>query len=220
MLATRERAVLLVDDHPVFRAGLAQLLDQEEDLRVVGAVADHRSAMQLLQQQPVDLVLLDLSLGESSGLSLLKSIHAQWPERPVLVVSMHDEKVYAERVFHAGAQGYVRKDQPWDVLLRSIRAVLAGQLAYSGSVARALLNRRPTGIEAASALSDREMEVFDLLGVGLRVREIAERLLLSPKTVESHIASIKRKLGIRHANQLVHRATVWVLSKEEGSPSD
>lgn len=220
MLATRQRTVLLVDDHPVFRAGLAQLLDQERDLRVVGDVADHRSAMQLLQQQPVDLVLLDLSLGESSGLSLLKSIHAQWPERPVLVVSMHDEKVYAERVFHAGAQGYVRKDQPWEVLLGSIRAVLAGQLAYSGSVARALLNRRPTGPEAASALSDREMEVFDLLGVGLRVREIAERLVLSPKTVESHIASIKRKLGIQHANELVHRATLWVLSQEDATLSD
>lgn len=216
--ADRARRLMLVDDHPVFRQGLAQLLDREPDLVVVAQAADHVSAMRTLRQTQVDLFVADLTLGGTSGLSLVKSVVAEWPALPILVLSMHDERAYGERAFRAGAQGYVMKDQPWDVVLRSVRAVLAGQLAFSGAVARSVLSSRDGGAGAA-ALSDRELEVFELIGKGLRVREVGARLHVSPKTVESHIASIKRKLGIQHVNELVHRATLWQLARSQDGPA-
>lgn len=208
---------MVVEDHRVVRQGLVQLLNQEQDLLVVCEVGDQVSAMRAVRQQALDLVLVDITLDGSNGLSLTRSLVAEWPELPVLVLSMHDEKVYGERAFRAGAVGYVMKDQPWEHLLRAIRAALSGQLAFSRSLARTLLSPREGPESGAQSLSDREIEVFALLGRGLRLREVAERLNLSPKTIESHVASIKRKLGIEHANELIHRATLYHHLREEGS---
>lgn len=207
------KRVLVVDDHPVFRGGLIHLLNKEPSLTVIGEASNHREAMRTLRGTSLDLCLVDLSLGTSNGLSLVKNISSEWPDVGVLVISMHDELLYAERAYRAGADGYVMKDKPWSTLLLCIQQVLNGQLAFSKSVGR-LLFTSSKNESRGLALSDRELEVFELLGSGSRVKEIAALLFVSPKTIESHIASIKRKLDIKHASALVHRATLWHVSKQ------
>ena len=189
------------------------LLNREPQLTVVGEVPDHQSAMKLMRSEPVDICLVDLSLGSSNGLSLVKSIASEWPDVGILVVSMHDELLYAERAYRAGCHGYVMKDKPWTVLLLSIQQVIAGQLAFSKPVGQLLFSASQPRDLSGRSLSDRELEVFELVGNGSRVKEIASQLCVSPKTIESHIASIKRKLGIEHASALVHRATLWRISQ-------
>lgn len=209
--------VMIVDDHPVFRDGLATLLQRQPNLAVVSQADGQVTAMRAMRIHTVDLVLVDLTLGSGGGLSLVRSIRAEWPKLPILVLSMHDEKTHAERAFRSGAQGYVMKDQPWEELLDAIRRVIAGQYAFSQKITRQWLGGKMGGAGTAS-LSDREVEVFSLLGTGLRIREVGQRLKISPKTVESHVASIKKKLDIEHANQLVYRATLWRQGMEsEGS---
>ena len=199
-----------------FDAGFIELSEgfgESRDLGVVAEASDHIGAMRHLRRVEVDLAMVDLTLGGASGMSLVKSISVEWPDVATLVVSMHEEKVYAERVFRAGAHGYVTKDQPWSTLLAAVRQVLAGRLAFSRDVARTLLGRDRDGDYGVAGLSDRELEVFSMLGRGSRIREVAEGLHLSPKTVESHVASIKRKLGITHANEMIYRATIWRLTQ-------
>lgn len=200
--------VLIVDDHPVFRDGMATLVDRMPGLTVVAQADGQVSAMRALRRHELELVIVDLTLNSGGGLSLVRSIRAEWPGMGVLMVSMHDERTHAERAFRAGANGYVMKHQPWAELNAAIQRVVAGQYAYSAVVTQNLMRRQPGG-RGTLSLSDRELEVFELLGLGLRIREVAPRLNISPKTVESHVAAIKRKLGIRHANELVHRATVY-----------
>lgn len=198
-------SVLIVEDHPVFRHGLAVLVDRQDGYSVAAQADGQAAAMGALRSQTIDLVLVDLTLEDGSGLSLVRSIRAEWPLLGILVLSMHDEKSYAERAFHAGANGYVMKDQPWADLKLSIDRVVSGQSAFSRIVWRGLKD----GAGGVASLTDREIEVFDLLGAGRRIREVAEQLYISPKTVESHVASLKKKLQITHSNELVHRATVW-----------
>lgn len=210
------KRVLIVDDHPVFRDGLAALVDRQDGMTVVAQAESQTSAMRSLRSHGVDFAIVDVTLSSGGGLSLVRSIRAEWPGLPVLVLSMHDEKSYAERAFRAGAQGYVMKDQPWADLLDAIRRVVAGHFSFSVSVTKRLLGTSQSGA-GTSSLSDRELEVFSLLGQGLRIREVGTRLKISPKTVESHVATIKRKLDIRHANELIHRATLWLDSAQRGA---
>ncbi len=199
--------VMIVDDHPVFRDGIATLVARDPAFSVVAQADSQVTAMRALRQQAVDIVIVDLTLGSGSGLSLIRSIRSEWPKMAVLMVSMHDERTHAVRAFRAGANGYIMKHQPWEDLHTAIRRVLAGQYSYSSAVTRSLMEQ-PAGSRGTACLSDRELEVFDLLGQGLRIRDVAPRLNISPKTVESHVAAIKRKLGICHSNELIHRATV------------
>ena len=212
------KRILVVDDHPVFRGGLVHLLNKEPNLTVAGEASSHREAMKIIRSNNIQLCLIDLTLGSSNGLSLVKSIAAEWPEIGILVISMHDELLYAERAYRAGADGYVMKDKPWKVLLLCIHQVLFGQLAFSKNVGKLLFSDSHQSTPRGTTLSDRELEVFEMLGNGSRVKDIAGQLGVSPKTIESHIASIKRKLNISNASALVHRATLWHVSQREDLP--
>lgn len=215
--AARPRAhgVLIVDDHPLFREGLVHLLQNERDLIVCGQTGTAAEALGLVEKLRPALVLLDISLPDRNGLELIKDLHTLRPELPVLVISMHDEALHAERVLRAGARGYIMKQEGGGKILDAIRRVLAGQIYVSGKMSALILERvagqRPKGSRSPiERLSDREFEVFSLLGQGLATREIARRLHLSVKTVEVHRLNIKRKLGLRTATELVRYAVRWV----------
>lgn len=208
---TRAR-VVLVDDHPVFRLGLAQLIAAEPDLEVSGEAEDADAALALLRAGPVDLAVVDLSLKTSNGIDLIKQIRGLWPELKVLVLSMHDEQLFGERVLKAGANGYLMKHVAAQQIIGAIRKALRGELAVSEHLAETMLQaiiarpRAGTGIEN---LSDRELAVFELLGRGHDTRSIAEALKISIKTVETHQANIKLKLGAQSAHQLRRLAVLW-----------
>lgn len=212
---TGARSILIVDDHPLFREGLVHLIRQERDLTVCGQAGTATEAMALVERLRPALVLLDISLPDRNGLELIKDLHALRPELPVLVISMHDESLHAERVLRAGARGYIMKQEGGSKILDAIRQVLAGQIYVSEKMSELILERlagqRPKGSRSPiEKLSDREFEVFSLLGQGLATREIARRLNLSVKTVEVHRVNIKRKLGLRTATELVRHAVRWV----------
>jgi len=202
--------VMIVDDHPVFRNGLAALVQRQPELTVVAEVADSIDAMRTLRRISVDVAIIDVTLEGASGLSLVKQARAEWPDLQVLVLSMHDEWIYAPRAFHADAHGYVMKDRPAGEIVAAVKRVATRQYAFSEAITRSLLRTGGrTDETGVMNLSDRELEVFGLLGRGLRIRDVSGRLCISPKTVESHVAAIKRKLDIAHSNELVYRATVW-----------
>jgi DNA-binding NarL/FixJ family response regulator len=209
------RRILLVDDHPSTRKGLALTLSDEPDLTVAAAVGSAEEALAALVDVEVDLVVTDLSLPGMSGIELVKHVHALRPGLPVLVVSRHDEGVYAERALRAGARGYVSKLEADDVLVGAVRRVLKGGVHVSDDVQARLLGRSvgrdgdPTAGPTA-VLSDRELEVFEATGRGAPTREIAERMHLSVKTVESYRARIKEKLGLGSAAELMQHAVRWV----------
>ncbi|HEY8378820.1 MAG TPA: response regulator transcription factor [Nannocystis sp.] len=204
--------VVIVDDHPIFRLGLAQLLAAEPDLEVVGEAEDADAALALLRERQVDLAVIDLSLKNGSGIDLIKQIRAAWPDLKLLVLSMHDEQLFGERVLRAGAHGYLMKHVPADRIVGAVRKSLRGELAVSEQLAENMLNamvsrpRAGTGIEN---LSDRELEVFELLGRGHDTRNIAESLKISIKTVETHQSNLKLKLGAHSAHQLRRLAVLW-----------
>ena len=205
--------LFIVDDHPVMRDGLDAIVASTTDLEVCGFAADADEAMQALTAGlDPDLVITDLSLPGMSGLDLIKHVHALFPSLPLLVISAHSEVVYADRVIRAGAQGYVMKSSPSSEMLRAIRTVLDGDIALSEEMRSRLLGSYLTGRPATAIeqLSDREMEVFEHLGQGRSTVETAEAMCISRKTVESHRASIKRKLDIKTSNELVQRAAVWM----------
>jgi DNA-binding NarL/FixJ family response regulator len=204
--------IMLVDDHPVIRNGLAQLIDQEPDLKVCGQFDDSARAMEAIAALQPNLAIVDLSLKESSGLDLVKHIKFAHPNVAILVLSMHDESLYAERVLHAGASGYVMKHEATDLVLSAIRKVLNGGIHLSEGLSSKFTQRLATGKAAASGsvmdrLSDRELEIFRLIGEGRGTRQIAEQLRLSVKTVESHRAHLKEKLNLKDSTALVHMAT-------------
>ena len=209
------RRVLIVDDHPMMRTGLAQLIGSEPDLKVVAEADNARQGLEAVSKQALDLVLLDISLPDKSGLELLKDIRAVRPELPVLVVSMHDELVFAERVLRAGGRGYIMKQEGGQKYLQAIRQVLAGQIYVSEKMSARILESlsgsqtEKTGASPVQRLSDREFEVFQLIGQGLGTREIAQRLHLSVKTIEVHRINIKEKLQVKTATELVRFAVRW-----------
>ena len=205
------RKVMIVDDHPILREGLAQLINEQGDLSVCGQFEDSASAFDALESLQPELALVDISLKGSSGVELLKNLKAKYPEIRVLILSMHDESLYAERVLRAGASGYIMKQEATEKVLGAIRKVLAGEIYLSEKMNAKLMHQLITGRNHGNGsimerLSDRELEVFGLIGQGRGTREIAEQLNLSVKTVESHRAHIKEKLDLKTATELVHRA--------------
>lgn len=209
--------ILIVDDHPLVRLGFAQLLSQERDLEVCGEAESAAAALALLDELEPELLVVDISLKGTNGLELVKQVRGRRPAATVLVCSMHDEALFAERALRAGARGYIGKNEAAEELVTAVRAVLAGR--------RYLPPRLAARIEAAglgagdelpepiAVLSDRELEVFELIGRGVGTREIAERLGLAIKTVESYRENIKQKLLIESGPELARRAVAWVLGE-------
>jgi DNA-binding NarL/FixJ family response regulator len=211
------KRVFLVDDHPLVRERLAQLIDQQPDLKVCGEAGDVPEALDGLERTKPDVAVVDLSLKNSNGLELSKDIKARGWDIPVLVLSMHEEMLYAERVLRAGGLGYLSKQESSREILLGIRKVIQGQVHVSGEVAGLMLRRiaggqgKPKGA-TVECLADRELQVFQLIGHGNSTRKIAETLNLSVKTVESYRARIKEKLLLDDGVQLLQRAVTWVES--------
>jgi DNA-binding NarL/FixJ family response regulator len=211
----RRTRILLVDDHAVVRYGIAQLINRESDLLVCGEEEEASKALTTITNVKPNLVIADISLKDSSGLELMRNIKAQYPKLPVLVVSAHDESIYAEIAFRAGALGYLMKDQALERILTAIRRVLTGAIYVSDALAARMLQQQIRGQtdinqSPVKSLSDREMEVFQLIGQWKKTREIAEELHLSIKTIEYYREQIKRKLNLKSASELTHYATSWV----------
>jgi DNA-binding NarL/FixJ family response regulator len=211
----RKAAVLIVDDHPIMRSGLAQLIAQEDDLELCGEAEDVHGALKAIEELEPDLAIVDIALKEGSGIELIKDIKVRWPKLPVLVLSMHDESFYAERVLRAGARGYVTKAEASSRVIEGVREVLKGGVYVSEKAASKMLGRLVAGGSTAPAfpidrLTDREFEVFELIGQGLQTRQIAERLHVSVKTVDAHREHIKDKLDIGSATELLKYAVQWV----------
>ena len=207
--------ILIVDDHPLVRTGLAQLIGDCPDLEVCGEAGDMAEALRRVDELQPDLVVIDLSLAGGSGLDLIEHIKAREQGISMLVASMHDEALYAERVLAAGARGYVNKQEAQDRIIFAIRRVLGGKVYLSERMTERLLS----GIDESSSakrdidtLSNRELQVFELIGQGVPTGRIAEQLNLSTKTIETHQAHIKKKLGLDSAHQLTQRAIRWVMT--------
>jgi DNA-binding NarL/FixJ family response regulator len=211
------RRVLIVDDHPIMRQGLVALINNEPDLMVCCEAETTGEALTMLEQRHPEILVTDLSLPDRSGLELIKDVAARFPGIPVLALSMHDEAIYAERVLRAGGRGYVMKQEGGRKLLDAIRAVLGGKThvseRMSARIVELFAGRRPAHESPVSALSDREFEVFQLIGRGRGTREIAAQMRLSIKTVEAHRLHIKEKLGLASAAALTRHAVRWVESQ-------
>jgi len=213
-----KQKVFIVDDHPMMRRGYASLINAESDLGVCGEAATASEAVDGIEATEPDLVIADISLEGTNGIELTKQLNNLWPDLPVLIISMHDEVLYAERALQAGAHGYLMKMEGDEAVLDAMRRVLAGHVYLSDTMQDRLLyqhvgQQRAPGGEATTALqslSDRELEVFEMIGRGFTTREVAERLSISPKTVESHRARIKAKLDVNTSIDLMRRAIQWV----------
>jgi len=208
--------VFLVDDHPIVRQGLALFIEREPDLMVCGEAEDATSALQAIRESSPDFVILDISLNGPDGLELLKTLRVRYPNLPALVLSMHDESVYAERALRAGANGYIMKQEAADKVITAIRHILGGDVYLSDRLTKQMLQQFVNGTisprDPLAKLSDRELEVFRLIGAGHGTRQIADELHVSTKTVESYQAHIKEKLALRNARELVQYAVEWSLN--------
>ncbi len=209
--------VFLVDDHPLVREWLSQLIGREADLTVCGEAEDTHDAITKIGETKPDIVIADISLKTTHGLELVKDLQAQFPKLPVLCLSMHDESLYAERVLRAGAMGYITKQESTRKVLQAIRQVLGGQIYVSEKMAARMVHKLVAGRQQEHSspverLTDRELEVFQLIGKGQGTRKIAEELHLGIKTVESYRARIKDKLKLDDGTQLLQQAIQWVHS--------
>jgi len=209
-----KKTVFVVDDHPIVRQGLALLINQEADLSVCGEAEEMHSALSAIHAVRPDILIVDISLNGPDGLELLKNIRITSPRLPVLVLSMHDETIYAERALRAGANGYIMKQEATEKVLVALRRILSGEIYVSDRIANSMLRHYVRGVNPSehssiSDLTDRELEVFRLIGEGQGTRQIAEALHLSVKTVESYQAHIKEKLSLRSARELVQHAVQW-----------
>ncbi len=209
--------ILIVDDHPLVRSGFAQLIGDCPDLEVCGEAGDMAEALAQIETTRPDLAIIDLSLAGGSGLDLIERIKSLDKDILMLVASMHDETLYAERVLAAGARGYINKQEAQDSIIRAIRQVLAGRVYLSQQMTDRLLS----GMVDVSgekrdidSLSNRELQVFELIGQGVSTSRIADQLNLSTKTIETHQAHIKKKLGLSSAHQLTQRAIRWVMEQD------
>jgi DNA-binding NarL/FixJ family response regulator len=208
-----KKRILLVDDHPLVREWLANLIHQQPDLTVCGETENAPTALSAVATVKPDLVIADINLKNSSGIELIKDLKELHPNIPVLVLSMHDESLYAERVFRAGAHGYVNKHETAQKVVEAIRRVLEGKLYVSEKTAEILASQTIRGrvVSRASieSLSDRELEVFDKLGQGISTRQIADDFRISVKTVQEYCARIKEKLNLNNATELLREAVRW-----------
>ena len=209
-----KKRVLVVDDHPIVRQGLALLINREPDLLVCGEAEEATGALEALAAAKPDLLIVDISLNGPDGIDLLKQIRTTHPTLPVLILSMYDESIYAERALRAGASGYIMKQEATEKVLVALRRILNGEIYVSERISNQILRQYITGSRmvrnsSIGDLSDRELEVFRLIGEGHGTRQIAEELHLSIKTVESYQAHIKEKLSLRNARELMQRAFQW-----------
>lgn len=216
MGSERVTRVLLVEDHPIVRQGLAQLINQEPDLEVCGEAAAVSEAIEVVEATSPDLALIDISLKSSNGLELVKDLARSHPQVRTLVLSLFDEMVYAERVLRAGAKGYIMKAEATDNVMVAIRTVLAGEVYVSDRVRQKLFDRMvgthaDPAESAVELLSDRELEVFQMVGEGCGTRAIADRLNLSVKTIETYKSHIKSKLKLKDGTELIQQAVKWVM---------
>jgi len=219
-----KKRILVVDDHPIVRQGLALLINREADLVVCGEAEDAMAAMHVLASAKPDVLIVDLSLNGPDGLDLLKNIRSVHSTLPVLILSMHDELIYAERALRAGANGYIMKQVATEKVLVAVRRILTGEVYVSDRIANRMLKHYITGSgtpgnSSIADLSDRELEVFRLIGEGHGTRQIAEELHLSIKTVESYQAHIKEKLCLRSARELVQHAVEWNVREKTTTPN-
>ncbi len=220
-MSDKPKRIMVVDDHPIMRQGLCALIGAEQDFVVCAEAESAEQAVGVAEKEKPDLLIADITLPGRNGIELIKDLQSVTPDIPVLVLSMHDEGIYAERVLKAGGRGYVMKQEGGLSLVTAIRKVLSGQVYVSESISAKILDamsggRLQANRSSVDSLTDRELEVFQLLGNGLGTREIAERLHLSVKTVEVHRANIKKKLNVDTANALVRFAVRWV----ESNPSE
>jgi DNA-binding NarL/FixJ family response regulator len=211
---TRQTRVLLVDDHPLVRERLAELISREPDLCVCGEAEDRSHALETAETARPDLIIVDLTLKNSDGLELIKDVHRRWPGMQMLVVSMHDESLYAERVLRAGARGYITKQEAARDILGAIRHVLAGKIYLKQAISTHILDLMLPAVNEASvfpadSLADRELQVFELLGRGLTTRQIAQHLRVGSSTVETHRRRIRQKLKLRDRASLLQAAIAW-----------
>ncbi len=210
-----EVSVFIVEDHPIFRKGLAQLIESESGLKVCGESEDHLDALNRIKKVKPDLVIVDLSLKDSSGMELIKDLKLYMPDIRILTISMHDENIYAERVLRSGAKGYLMKQEAPETIITAIRQVMSGRVYVSENIQLQMLNKFVDGKDShqnspLDLLSDRELEVFELIGNGFSTRQISDKLHISIKTVENHRAHIKEKLNISNSIELIRQATLWV----------
>ena len=212
---SRKTRILVVDDHPIVRQGLALLIDRQSDLTVCGEANDMAAALKAIATLKPDILILDLSLEGPDGIEVLKNIRLTNAKLPVLILSMHDESLYAERALRAGANGYIMKQEATEKVLEAVRRLLRGEVYVSERIANRILQQcvggsLPTRNSPLEALTDRELEVFRLVGRGYGTRQIAVELRLSVKTVESYQAHIKEKLSLKNAHELVQHAVRWI----------
>lgn len=214
-LKNRKRVrILLVDDHPMVRERLAEVINRETDLVVCAEAEDRHQAIEAISARQPGLVIVDITLKNSDGVELIKDIHSRWPSLLVLVVSMHDESLYAERVLRAGARGYITKQEATRSILQAIRRVLEGQIFLSEAIASQILGRMTTAglgevLGPVESLADRELQVFELTGRGLNTRQIAQQLHIGVKTVETYRHRIREKLNLQHPTDLLRSAIAW-----------
>jgi DNA-binding NarL/FixJ family response regulator len=220
-----KRRVFVVDDHPIVREGLAQMINRESDLTVCGEAEEMHGALQMIDALKPDILIVDISLEGPDGLDLLKNIRTKDPRLPVLILSMHDESIYAERALRAGANGYIMKQEATENVLVALRRILNREIYVSSRVANKMLQQFVGGNSSlprhspVDDLSDRELEVLRLMGEGHATRQIAEELHLSIKTVESYQAHLKEKLSLKNLRELVQYAIQWALTeKQSGRP--
>lgn len=223
----KKARILIVDDHPIVRRGLIQLIGHDPDLVVCGEAEDAHGALAAIAENAPDLAVVDISLKGSNGIDLLKQIRSRFPRLKVIVLSMHDEALYAERALKTGAKGYIMKQEAPEQILGAVRTALDGEVFVSERMKRRLLQRMvgqpvPASGSPQALLSDRELEIYELIGRGLGTRRIAESLHVSVKTVETHRAHIKEKLHLESGSELVRHAVQWLdrVSKSSPAPSE
>jgi len=210
--------VLIVDDHPFMRRGLAQTINDMDEMTVCGEASDKAEGLQKVEELTPDLVVVDISLGDGSGIELIKEIKSRWPNTKMLVSSMHDESLFAERAIRAGALGFVNKGESSETFVEALRKVKDGNIFLSSRMTDYVLNQFVNSPEEPrksriDSLSDREIEVFELIGRGMITKQIAAKLELSPKTVETYREHIKMKLNLANGTELTRHAVQWVLEQ-------
>jgi DNA-binding NarL/FixJ family response regulator len=217
----QETRIMIVEDHPVFRMGLRELINEEDDLIVCGEADDAGGAFESIPKFRPDMVIVDISLKGRDGIDLVRDVRSHYNDLPILVLSMHDESRYAERSLLAGARGYIMKRETSSSVVEAIRCVLSGKIYLSEKIKGELLDRFVKGTHtfhkaSMDRLTDRELEVFQLLGQGLSTNEVAKKLSLSVKTIGTYRERIKEKLNLKHASELVWRAMLWVENERSG----